>query len=163
MMLGRCFSSLAVAGLLALSDATPLERRAVTTADAEAAYNALQQWYNTSIGLWIPSTGWWNSANCLTVVADLAAVDHNIERAANVVLERTYVRAQQYNLQMEKVQGTEAQPYLPHSYYGHHYPFFPPHWRHGRPQIQETSGFLNGCVSKIISVFMSADKRQLLR
>lgn len=30
----------------------------------EAAYSTLQQWYNVSNGLWIPSTGWWNSANC---------------------------------------------------------------------------------------------------
>ena len=30
----------------------------------ETAYNTLQQWYNASNGLWIPSTGWWNSANC---------------------------------------------------------------------------------------------------
>lgn len=37
---------------------------AVTLQDAEASFDALQQWYNSSNGLWIPSTGWWNSANC---------------------------------------------------------------------------------------------------
>jgi hypothetical protein len=31
---------------------------AITEANAEAAYTTLQQWYNQSIGLWIPSTGW---------------------------------------------------------------------------------------------------------
>lgn len=38
--------------------------QAVTLRDAEDGYVALQQWYNQSIGLWISSTGWWNSANC---------------------------------------------------------------------------------------------------
>jgi hypothetical protein len=31
---------------------------AITPEDAEAAFTTLQQWYNESIGLWIPSTGW---------------------------------------------------------------------------------------------------------
>ena len=40
------------------------EASAVTFGDAEASFRTLQQYYNQSIGLWIPSTGWWNSANC---------------------------------------------------------------------------------------------------
>jgi len=36
---------------------------AVTFADAEASFRTLQQWYNVSNGLYVPSTGWWNSAN----------------------------------------------------------------------------------------------------
>lgn len=31
---------------------------AITPEDAEASFTTLQQWYNESIGLWIPSTGW---------------------------------------------------------------------------------------------------------
>lgn len=31
---------------------------AITPENAEAAFTTLQQWYNESIGLWIPSTGW---------------------------------------------------------------------------------------------------------
>lgn len=38
--------------------------RAVSLRNAEDGFTALQQFYNESIGLWIPSTGWWNSANC---------------------------------------------------------------------------------------------------
>ena len=38
--------------------------QAVTLRNAEDGFMALQQWYNESNGLWIPSTGWWNSANC---------------------------------------------------------------------------------------------------
>ena len=56
--------ALALLGLLTLSNCSPLTARDVTKANAEAAYSSLQQWYNQSTGLWIPSTGWWNSANC---------------------------------------------------------------------------------------------------
>jgi hypothetical protein len=38
--------------------------QAVTLRNAEDGFMALQQWYNESNGLWIPSTGWWNSASC---------------------------------------------------------------------------------------------------
>jgi hypothetical protein len=38
--------------------------QAVTLRNAEDGFMALQQWYNESTGLWIPSSGWWNSANC---------------------------------------------------------------------------------------------------
>ena len=38
--------------------------RAVTLQNAEDGFNTLQTWYNESNGLWVPSTGWWNSANC---------------------------------------------------------------------------------------------------
>jgi len=38
--------------------------QAVTLHNAEDGFLTLQQWYNESTGLWIPSTGWWNSANC---------------------------------------------------------------------------------------------------
>jgi hypothetical protein len=37
----------------------------VSKGNLEAAYDALQRWYNHTNGLWIPSTGWWNSANCM--------------------------------------------------------------------------------------------------
>jgi hypothetical protein len=38
--------------------------QAVTIRNAEDGFTTLQKWYNQSSGLWIPSTGWWNSANC---------------------------------------------------------------------------------------------------
>ncbi|KAH9827488.1 glycoside hydrolase family 76 protein [Teratosphaeria destructans] len=88
---------------------------AVTFGNAESAYGALQQWYNESNGLWVPSTGWWNSANCLTVISDLAMIDDPIRADVLPIYENTWVRAQQYNLQM----GKQASPplYLPESYY----------------------------------------------
>lgn len=36
----------------------------VTLQNAEDGFNALEKFYNQSNGLWVPSTGWWNSANC---------------------------------------------------------------------------------------------------
>ncbi|KAF7190392.1 hypothetical protein HII31_08310 [Pseudocercospora fuligena] len=136
---------LGVAGLLTTTNCSVLNSRDVTYANAEAAYGQLQTWYNQSIGLWIPSTGWWNSANCLTVITDLAAIDSNVKSSVTGVLSNTYVKAQQYNLNMTKVQGTESQPFLPTCYYGDKWPHFPPAWlqHHGRPQARKTSGFLN--------------------
>ncbi|KAK3069408.1 hypothetical protein LTS18_000339, partial [Coniosporium uncinatum] len=113
---------------------------AIVTSDAEKAFNSLQQWYNHSNGLWVPSTGWWNSANCLTVVADLAAIDRKIEAKADSIFDETYVKAQVYNMQLQKETGVGTN-WLPHSYYGDHGPRFPP-WVH-RPPFHKTSGFLN--------------------
>jgi len=115
---------------------------AIVASDAEQAFNSLQQWYNHSNGLWIPSTGWWNSANCLTVVADLAAMDRKIEAKAHSIFDQTYVKAQVYNMQLHKETGRGTN-WLPHSYYGDHGPNFPP--RVHRPPFHKTSGFLNDC------------------
>ena len=132
---------------------------AITEDDATAAFNTLQQWYNESIGLWIPSTGWWNSANCsynsrqrlvlnmncssdtyagLTVIADLAQIDDTVKEQAASIWPNTFAKAQEYNLEMQKVVGSG---YLPHCYYGHHWPHFPP--GHHRPRPHRTNGFLN--------------------
>lgn len=124
--------------VLALASYTTFAE-AITTSDAEASFHTLQQWYNQSIGLWIPSTGWWNSANCLTVIADLAAIDQNVKREASYIWPETWRKAQVYNLDMQKV---VAPNWLPHSYYAHHWPFFPPSWHH-RPNPHQTNGFLN--------------------
>lgn len=140
--------SLALAGLVGFAQPSPIEARAVTTSNVEAAYNQLQTWYNHNNGLWIPSTGWWNSANCLTVISNLAAIDGNLKSAITSVLSETYTKAQQYNLQMAKVQGVaDDQPFLPRTYYAHQYPEFPS-WLQVKPaSAQATGGFLNGCAS----------------
>ena len=49
---------------LALVDASPFQKRAVTAANGTAVATTLQKWYNEETGLWNPSAGWWNSANC---------------------------------------------------------------------------------------------------
>ncbi|KAK5133085.1 hypothetical protein LTR08_008195 [Meristemomyces frigidus] len=126
----------ALVALLAFSSMLPAT--AVTTSNAEDAYDALQGWYNESVGLWIPSTGWWNSANCLTVIADLAAIDDKVKAQSQSVYSNTWSRAQQYNLQMQKVVGANSMPW---TYYGHHWPFFPKGWPKPPPRV--TNGFLN--------------------
>lgn len=72
---------------------------AVTATDAQAAYTALQTFYNTSSGLWDARAGWWHSANCLTVIADLAAIDSSVKTEALSVFPTTFTRAQQWNRQ----------------------------------------------------------------
>lgn len=117
---------------------------AITLSNAESAFTTLQQWYNTTNGLWIPSTGWWNSANCLTVIADLAALDSTVKsQATNTIFPTTYSKAQAYNLQMQKAVTAD---YLPKAYYGGHGPqAFPQGW--AKPAAVQTNGFLNGCVA----------------
>jgi len=75
----------------------------------------------------------------LTVIADLAAIDNNVKAAAQSVFPNTFREAQIYNLQMDKVIGAN---YLPHTYYGHNWPYPPPGWP--MPPPAETTGFLNG-------------------
>lgn len=62
------------------------------TSNAETAYTALQGWYNNSTGLW-DTCGWWNGANCMTVIGDLAAVDDNVKSDAISVFANTYKNA----------------------------------------------------------------------
>ena len=71
-------------------------------AHAHAAMEVLQQWYNPSTGLW-DSTGWWNSANCLTVLADLVAVDPSVRDVAGYVFATTLVQAQKRMFDMTNV------------------------------------------------------------
>ncbi|KAJ2905435.1 glycoside hydrolase family 76 protein [Zalerion maritima] len=67
------------------------------TSHAIDGINALQQWYDQDTdGLW-STTGWWNSGNCLQVLADFAVL--NSDEADNLglasVMENTFNLAQQ--------------------------------------------------------------------
>ncbi|TVY57092.1 Mannan endo-1,6-alpha-mannosidase DFG5 [Lachnellula cervina] len=102
---------------------------------AEVAFNTLQTWYNTSSGIY-DTTGWWNSANCLTAVGDLAAIDATVLPDALGTFLTTAVKAPKYNLQMQKVVTDDFNII---SYYG---PSFPPGFP--IPPILNPKGFLNG-------------------
>ncbi|EPE26149.1 Six-hairpin glycosidase [Glarea lozoyensis ATCC 20868] len=88
-----CFLTLGAQSL-----AAPASR----STEAELAFDALQTYYNTSSGLW-STTGWWNSANCLTTAGQLAAIDRNILPTAEAVFSNTFAEAQKFNLGTLKV------------------------------------------------------------
>ena len=74
---------------------------------AQSAIIRLQQWYNEATGLW-ESTGWWQGANALTVLADFAAVDSSLDAVANHVFENTFSQAQKASLQYVKVMTPDS-------------------------------------------------------
>lgn len=63
---------------------------------AQVALNALQNWYNATSGLW-DTCGWWNGANCMTAIADLAVVEPSVSETAIYVFENTLHMAPAYN------------------------------------------------------------------
>lgn len=67
------------------------------------AVDTLQGWYNQGTGLW-DSTGWWNSANCLTVLADFAALNSSDASSLNIpsIIQTTYAQAQKTTVQAQK-------------------------------------------------------------
>ncbi|PMD22767.1 glycoside hydrolase family 76 protein, partial [Hyaloscypha hepaticicola] len=95
-MLCRSFHALFLVsfGVSSISAATSTQDYA---SNAETAFKVLQDWYNTSTGIW-NTTGWWNSANCLTVIGDLAAVDSSVKNQVNAVYANSIVAAPNYNL-----------------------------------------------------------------
>ncbi|KAL2266890.1 hypothetical protein VTJ83DRAFT_4167 [Remersonia thermophila] len=79
----------------ALAAPNHLASRAPSADDTLAAAKALQGWYNPSTGLW-DSTNWWNSANCLTVLADWSLVDLLRSQSLDVpgIIANTFQNAQ---------------------------------------------------------------------
>ncbi|KAH8602124.1 glycoside hydrolase family 76 protein [Bisporella sp. PMI_857] len=72
------------------------------TSNSEAAFQTLQKWYNDKTGLY-NTTGWWNSANVLTTIGTLAAIDFLVKPEVIQVLANSYVAAPATNLQVTKV------------------------------------------------------------
>ncbi|KAF2451904.1 glycoside hydrolase family 76 protein [Karstenula rhodostoma CBS 690.94] len=70
------------------------------TKRAEFALSALQIFYNAGTGLW-STTGWWNSANILNIVANLAKVDDSpqLQSLASRIFANTLVQAPPQNPQ----------------------------------------------------------------
>lgn len=75
------------------------------------AIHTLQSWYNQGTGLW-DTTGWWNSANCLTMLADYAV--ENPQSAASLsipnVIQNTYEQAQKTTVQASKAFNAAGLP-----------------------------------------------------
>jgi predicted alpha-1,6-mannanase (GH76 family) len=71
--------------------------------EAQSAIGVLQTWYNWTEGLW-DSTGWWNGANCLTVLLDGALLGIGNEAYITKVLANTFDKAQQINAFAVKTQ-----------------------------------------------------------
>ncbi|KAJ5244975.1 hypothetical protein N7489_005071 [Penicillium chrysogenum] len=68
------------------------------TSKAETALDVLQTWYNGSTGIW-DTSGWWNGANCMTVLAYLALTDENetVRKSATEVFNNTFVVGSKVN------------------------------------------------------------------
>jgi predicted alpha-1,6-mannanase (GH76 family) len=88
-----CFVTLAASAGFGQSNSSPSVREPVSYAQkAAAGVKALQAWYSQDSGLYAAPTGWWNSANAITVLV-------NYERVTGVksyepVLRNTFAAAQ---------------------------------------------------------------------
>lgn len=100
----RLFAALSTIAVLhsGVVDATPTHMET-----ARGAAVVLQEsWYDGNTGLY-NSTGWWNSANAITTLADMTAVDPNIlDRTSWNIFNNTFNRAQQSNLGFVKINET---------------------------------------------------------
>jgi hypothetical protein len=92
-------------------------------AESQAALTTLQTWYNTTSGLW-NTCGWWNGANAMTVLADLASIDSSTLPTALYVFNNTYNVAPSVNPApgVEKVNKNG----MPITTYPPGWPFFHP-------------------------------------
>lgn len=89
--LGSWFANLSLLGVsVAATD------KATYTDHTVNAIRGLQAWYDQEEGLW-STTGWWNSANCLTVLGDFTALAADDADSLDLqdVLANTFTQAQQ--------------------------------------------------------------------
>lgn len=67
----------------------------------------------------MPSTGWWNSANCLNMVADLASIDSTIKDRTKDLWHEVFTKAPAFNAEMTKTIGAHWRRALPLMLYLH--------------------------------------------
>jgi predicted alpha-1,6-mannanase (GH76 family) len=72
--------------------------------NAVAATNALLSWYNQTNGLW-ETTNWWNSANCITVLALLTEFTPSVKYMTEGIWNNTFQKAQKHNPSQEGPNG----------------------------------------------------------
>jgi predicted alpha-1,6-mannanase (GH76 family) len=82
----RCLVLTIFAASLLHASTSPSDRQALPN-QARPMVARLQQWYTPDTGLW-KSTGWWNSANALTVIVDYSRVTSTNEFAS--VLDHSF-------------------------------------------------------------------------
>lgn len=101
--------------------------------NARSATQTLQEtWYNGQTGLY-NSTGWWNSANAITVLADMTSVDPNVlDRTTSSIFKNTFNQAQQNNLGVSKYNATHECDGIEHD------------CPDQDPQVFSSKGWLNG-------------------
>ena len=87
---------------------------------AEAAFKELQAFYNTTSGIW-DTCGWWNGANCMTVIADLAAVDASIVTEATSIFATTFKKAPSVN-PSPQIYKTDSISGIEETHYGSGWP-----------------------------------------
>ncbi|KAI0106292.1 glycoside hydrolase family 76 protein [Nemania sp. FL0031] len=109
-------SSSLVGGLAAravfyMSSHNTFDTSAAYDADTVAAIHTLQTWYNQGTGLW-DTTGWWNSANCLTMLADYAVENPSSAASLSIpsVIQNTYEQAQKTTVQATKAFNAAGLP-----------------------------------------------------
>lgn len=111
---------------------------AITFNDVEHTVDTLQTWYNTTYGLWVPSSDWWNSANCLTTLANLAATDDGIKNRLQDLWQDVFTKAPGYNNLMTQRMGSLWRRGLPEA----RKPLLFSRW--SRRRSSKDVGFING-------------------
>ncbi|KAI1179413.1 glycoside hydrolase family 76 protein [Nemania sp. FL0916] len=94
---------LAARAIFYMSSHNAFESRADYDANTVDAIHTLQSWYDQGTGLW-DTTGWWNSANCLTMLADYAAENAQSATSLSIpnVIQNTFEQAQKTTMQATK-------------------------------------------------------------
>lgn len=78
---------------------------------AETALHVLQDWYNEGTGLW-DTVGWWNGANSLTALTDLALAESH-EGSVSQYVEDTAMDV--YNITHSLAPNSNPHPFSPPS------------------------------------------------